>query len=62
MRLFNSLKSEMNRMVPSFLGMINVGQAHSLRFTRFRTPTFTSLASSTLSVASWIFGMGNGLA
>ena len=44
--LLSSLKSEMKRTVPFFLGIINVGAAHSELFLRFKTPIFTNLLTS----------------
>ena len=61
-RLFNSLKSEMKRTVPSFFGMIKVGAPHWDLLTRLRTFSSQRRSSSDLSVSSWIFGTGNGRA
>ena len=61
-RLFSSLKSEINRTVPSFFGMMNVGAAHSLRFIFFSTLIEHNLLSSTCSVYSCTLGIGKGLA
>ena len=49
--LFSSLKSEMKRTEPSFLGMIKVGAAHLDWFTCLSTPAFTSLSTSNFRVA-----------
>ena len=60
--LFSSLKSDMKRTVPFFLGIIKVGAAHSERLTHLRTPIFTSLSTSFLKVPSCTLGIGKGLA
>ena len=60
--LFNSLKSEMNLTVPSFLGIIKVGAAHSERLIFFNTPSFISLSTSNRSAFSCILGIGKALA
>ena len=51
---------EMKRTVPFFLGIINVGAAHSKSFLRFKIPIFTYLLTSIFRVSSCIFGIGNG--
>ena len=57
-RLFSSLKSDMKRTVPSFLGMTNVGAAHCERFTFFSAPSLQSRSTSILRVSVWTLGRG----
>ena len=56
--LLSSLKLEMERTVPFFLDIINVGAVHSELF----LPMFTYLLTSVLRVSSCTFGIGNGFA
>ena len=55
--LFNSRKSEINQTVLSFLGMTNVGAAHSDRLTRLSTPILHNQSTSSFMVLSMLFGM-----
>ena len=48
----------MKRTVPFFLGIINVGTAHSELFLHFKIPISTNLLTSVLRVASCTFGIG----
>ena len=62
-RLFSSRKSDKNRtVVLSFLGITQVGAPHSESFTFVRTPMSTSHSTSALSLASCMWGIGNGFA
>ena len=56
--LFSSRKSEMNWIIPFFFGMMNVGAAHSERFTFRKTPMLHKRSTSVRKVCSWIFGIG----
>ena len=51
----------MNRTVPSFFGMINVGAPYCDRLTLLSTPREHRRSSSDLKVNSCIRGTGNGL-
>ena len=51
----------MNRTVPSFFGMINVGAPHCDRLTLLSTPREHRRSSSDLKVNSCMRGTGNGL-
>ena len=59
MRLFTSLKSEINRTV--LFGIMNVGDAHSESGCLFNTPISSNLATSFLRISKWIRGIGNSL-
>ena len=59
--LLSSLISEMKQTVPFFLGILNVGTAHSELFLHFKTSMFTNLLNFVIRVSSCTFGMGNGL-
>ena len=48
----------MNRTVLSFLGMINVGAAHSERLTFRNIPALTSQSTSIFKVSSYARGIG----
>ena len=48
---FNSRKSETHRTLRSFLGIMNVGEAHYDALQRSRTPTLQSLESSFLKTS-----------
>lgn len=63
-RLFSSRKSEINRTVPSFLGMINVGAAHSEWLIFLSTPNLhrRSIYISNFNVISYDLGIEYGLA
>jgi hypothetical protein len=56
-RLFSSRKSDMNLTLPFFLGMMNVGAAHSERFTLRSTPIRQSLSTSVCRVCLCILGI-----
>ncbi len=49
--LFISQKSDIKWVLPSFLGIMNVGTAHSLRLMHFSMPSLIKHSSSTLSIA-----------
>ena len=59
---FSSLKSEMKRTVPYFLGMIKVGAGHSELFIFLSTPTLQSRMTSSRKGFSYARGTGKGLA
>ena len=61
-RLFSSRKSEINRTVPSFLGMINVGAAHSEWLIFLSTPNLHRRYISNFTVISYDLGIEYGLA
>jgi hypothetical protein len=61
MTLFNWHKSLIKRTLPSFLGMMNEGDAHSLSCCAARTPILKRWSSSFLKVFKWIQGTGYGL-
>ena len=61
-RLLSSRKSEMNLTLPSFLGIMKVGAAHSERFTRLSTPTLQRRSTSRLSVSMCTRGTGKAFA
>ena len=50
--LLSSLKSEMKRAVPLFLGIIKVGETHLELFLRFNTPMCIDLSNSIFIVSS----------
>ena len=52
----------MKQKISLFLGITNVGAAHSNLFLRFKTPIFTNLLISVLRVCSCTVGRGNGFA
>ena len=52
----------MKRTVPFFLGIINVGAAHSELFLYFKIPMLTNILSFGFRVSSRTFGIGNGFA
>ena len=58
MRLLSSLKSKIVRTVPSFLGIINVGEAHLEEGCHVNTPIFQSLSISFMSTAVCICEIG----
>jgi hypothetical protein len=61
MTLFNLIKLLIQRTQPSFLGIMNEGDTHSLSCCAARTPIFTRQLSSSLKVFNWIQGTGYGL-
>ena len=61
-RLFSSLKSEINLTVPLILGIIWVGAAYWELLIFLNTPILINLSTSFLRVGSWIFGIGKGFA
>ncbi len=60
--LFNSRKSLTQWTLPSFGGMINVGEAHSLTPCGDKRPIFTMCNNSFLKALRCITGTGYGLA
>ena len=54
-RLFRSRKSEINRTVPFFFGMMNVSAAHSEWLTFRKTPMLHKRSTSVRKVCSCIF-------
>ncbi len=61
MTLFNWRKLLIQRTLPSFLGLINEGDTHSLSCCGARTPILTRWLSSVLKVFNWIWGTEYGL-
>ncbi len=59
--LFNSLKSLTQRTLPSFLGVIKVGDAHSLAHWGDNTPILTRWFNSFLNASRWITGIEYGI-
>ena len=62
MTLLSCRRSLIQRTLPSFFGMMNVGDAHSLSCCRTRTPMVTKWSSSFLNVLRCIQGIAYGLA
>ena len=62
LRLFSSLKSEIKRAVPFFLGIMNVGAAHSELSIRFNITISYKRYTSYFSVPSCTRGIGKGFA
>ncbi len=60
--LFNSHKSLTQRTLPSFLGVINLGEAHLLAPCSDTMPIFTKCNNSFLKALRCITGTGYGLA
>jgi hypothetical protein len=61
MTLFHWRKSLIQRTLPSLLGIMNEGDAHSLSYCAARSPILTRWLSSFLKVFKWIQGTGHGL-
>ncbi len=61
MRLLSSLKSEMVHTVLSFLGMMNVGNAHREDGCHSNTPILHSHLTSFMRMALCLCGIGQGL-
>jgi hypothetical protein len=61
MTLFNWHKLLIQRTLPSILGIMNEGDAHSLSCCAAKTPILTRWLSSFLKVFKWIQGTGYGL-
>ena len=59
--LFTSLKSDMNLTVIFFLGIVNLGEPHSLSGLVTNTLSYTNLSTSRFKVSINICGTGNGL-
>ena len=59
--LFSSLRSLTHLTVLSFLGVIKVGEPHSLAPVGDSTPMLTRRSNSFLKAAKWILGTGYGL-
>jgi hypothetical protein len=55
--LFKARKSDINRMVLSFFGMGNEGEAHSALVARFKSPIETSRSTSCLTKDNRDIGM-----
>ena len=62
MRLFSSLKSDINWTERSFLGIKNVGAAHLDLFIFLSTPTWHNRSTSCLNVCSYACGIPYGRA
>ena len=60
--LFNSGKSLTQWTLPSFLGVIKVGEAHSLAPYGCKTPISQRCINSFLNASQWITGTGYGRA
>ena len=60
--LLSSLKLEMKRTVPFFLGIIKARAAQLELFLRFNTPTSIHLLTYVFKITSCISGIGKGLA
>jgi hypothetical protein len=58
MRLLSSIKSDIVRTVLSFLGMINVGDAHCDDGCHFNTPMLHSRLISFINMALCLCGIG----
>ncbi len=61
MTLFNWCKLEIQHTLPSFLGIMNEGDVHSLSCCAARTPILKRWSSSFLKIFIWIQGTGYGL-
>jgi hypothetical protein len=60
--LFNSCKSLTQQTLPSFWGVIKIGEAHSLAPCSDKMPIFTECNNSFLKALRYITGTGYGLA
>ena len=58
MTLFSWHKLLIQRTLPSFLGVMNEDEAHSLSCHGAKTPILTRWASSVLKVFKWVQGNG----